>query len=303
MRITRFGLMRCLFGGIKMFSLLLVASLYLPWIVFLGVVVQATALPATNPAKMRYERVPIEQFRLRPQARNHPLEYLQRLVASLLLGQLQPVGCLKDFTVIWGNGRVLAARLDPKITHLYAVILEEEISEKEFFRKQAVENFVQNPLSNAEKCKICCSYIRNEPSMLLKDIARDLGVDAAMISKWRRWEECTQVVQAALEADKIPLQTMVSISQLPKDQQEAALNAYLNPQKPAKGSNGNRTPKIKIPLANDNATGMVTVSGNSIDWDDTENLLKEALKAVRAAKDKNLDTKTAQSVWRDMARA
>ena len=59
---------------------------------------------------VRHERVPKENFRLRPQTRTHSPEYLQRLAGSLLQVQLQPVGMLRDGTAIWGKGRVLAAR-------------------------------------------------------------------------------------------------------------------------------------------------------------------------------------------------
>lgn len=130
--------------------------LYLALAYCLGVVVQAaTADPS---AKVRFVRVPKEKFILRPQNRTHSPEYLRRLADSLLLGQLQPVGILKDGSVIFGNGRVLAALLEPKIVDLWAVVLEEEISEREFLRRQAVENFVRNDLSNAEKCVICVNY-------------------------------------------------------------------------------------------------------------------------------------------------
>jgi ParB/RepB/Spo0J family partition protein len=264
---------------------------------------------------VKFAHVPKEKLILRAQIRNHPPEYLRRLGESLLQCQLQPVGVLKDFTVIFGNGRVLAALEEPRITHLDAVILDEEISEREFLRRQAVENFVRNDLSNAEKCKICVSYAQSEPSMTLKEIAKDLGVDPSLVTRWMAWEKIIDPVRQALVADKLTLTGMYAISQLPAEEQEAALAVALNAPNAAavaravrKQRNGNgqsavRMPKIKIPLANDAATGLVVVSGESIDLDDAETLLKEALKAVRSAKDKSLDCKTAQAVWRDVANA
>lgn len=71
---------------------------------------------------MKFARVPKEKFVLRPQIRHHSPEYLRCLADSLLQRQLQPVGILKDYTVIWGNARVLASRLKPEITHLMAAI-------------------------------------------------------------------------------------------------------------------------------------------------------------------------------------
>jgi len=273
--------------------------LYLALFYALGVIAQAATTDSTP--KIRFVRVSVQKLILRPQTRSHSPEYLRRLADSLLQGQLQPVGILKDGTVIFGNGRVLAARLEPKITDLWAVVLEEEISEREFLRRQAVENFVRNDLSNMEKCKICVNYAKSAPDMALKDIAADLGVDGSMVTRWLAWEKCIEAVRDALAADKITLTAMYSISQLPQEQQQAALDAALNGKKKPQKSNGSRIPTIKIPLANDNATGLVTVAGDGLNWEDAENLLKEALKSVRAAKDKNLDPKTAQSFWRDVA--
>jgi hypothetical protein len=90
----------------------------------------------------------------------------------------------------------------------------------------------------------------------------------------------------------------------PKPSREFQAMLWAEEPVPSRGDPPARTPKIKIPLANDFANGAVTVAGEeSIDLDDAESLLKEALKAVRAAGGKNLDCKTAQSVWRDMAKA
>ena len=83
---------------------------------------------------MRFERVLKDRPILHPQHREHSAEYLSRLADSLLQGQLQPIGLLKDMTVIWGNARVLAAHSKPEITHLMAAVFDEPITEREFQR-------------------------------------------------------------------------------------------------------------------------------------------------------------------------
>lgn len=70
--------------------------------------------------KISNQRVPKDKPILRPQARQHDPEYLSRLADSLLKGQLQPIGLLPDYTLIWGNARVLAARMNPAITQIIA---------------------------------------------------------------------------------------------------------------------------------------------------------------------------------------
>lgn len=249
---------------------------------------------------MRFEKVPKEKFILRPQTRNHPPEYLRRLADSLLQGQLQPVGCLKDFTVIFGNGRVLAARLEPNITHLHAAILEEEISEKEFLRRQAVENFVRNDLSNAEKCKTAVQYAKSEPSMTLKQIAGDLGVDASMVTRWMAWERCIDLVKQALECDQVTLQQMYALSQLPKEQQEAALRDVVDGKKPRQ--NGVRRSRMNCQMPS-GVLVTLTGEGDGLTIAEIIEELAALLKAAKKAQDEGLDSKTFERVLSDKAKA
>jgi len=58
-------------------------------------------------------------------------------------------------TVIWGNCRVLAARLNPGITHLRAAIFDQPITESEFLLMQAMENFHRLDLTDYEKYRSC----------------------------------------------------------------------------------------------------------------------------------------------------
>jgi hypothetical protein len=125
--------------------------------------------------------------------------------------------------------------------------------------------------------------------------------------------KCSKRIQECAEAGQVGLSEWYALSQLPPEKQDDSLMALLQGAsvkdvKRAARAIGNgqptvRMPKVKIPLANETATGLVVVSGENLDLDDTETLLNEALKAVVAAKKKKLDCKTAQAVWRDMARA
>lgn len=72
--------------------------------------------------KVRFERVTKDRPILRPQQPDHYSENLYRITERLFPGQLQPIGLLKDYTVIWGNARMLASRLKPEIPHLMAAI-------------------------------------------------------------------------------------------------------------------------------------------------------------------------------------
>lgn len=251
---------------------------------------------------MKFVRVPKEKFILRPQTRTHSPAYLRRLADSLLQAQLQAVGITKDGTVIWGNGRVLAARMEPKIVDLWAVVVEEDISEQECLRRQATENFCRNDLSNAEKCKICVNYAHSAPDMALKDIAHDLGVDSSMVTRWMAWEKVIESVRAALAADKITLTALYAISQLPQDQQQTALDAALNGKKPARKTNGVRKSSVKYEMP----SGVIITlagEGDGLSLDEVLEALAELLKAAKRANDEGLDSKTFSAVMRDRARA
>lgn len=250
--------------------------------------------------KVRFERVLKDRPSLRPQQRHHEPEYLSRLADSLVKGQLQPIGLLKDFTVIWGAGRVLAARMKPEITHLMAAIFEEPVTEREFQRMRFIENQLRQDLSNAEKCQNCVEYAKNEPSMTLKEIAGDLGVDPSMVTRWMAWERCIELVRQALSCDSITLQTMYAISQIPAEQQETALGNYLNPKKQAAKRNGSSVSRVKCSLSN--CTVMLTYQDDRSNMGEIIETLSELLKSAKKASDEGLDAKTWERVLKDKAK-
>jgi hypothetical protein len=61
-----------------------------------------------------------------------------------------------------------------------------------------------------------------------------------------------------------------------------------------------RTSRIRCPLV---GGATVTVAGADISLDEAIEALKDAIKAMTKARDTGLDAKTAQAVWRDMAKA
>jgi hypothetical protein len=61
-----------------------------------------------------------------------------------------------------------------------------------------------------------------------------------------------------------------------------------------------RVSKIKCPLPSGQ---VITVSGEELSLDEAIDSLKEAIKAMTKARDTGLDAKTAQAVWRDVAKA
>ena len=72
-----------------------------------------------------------------------------------MAGQLQPIGVLSDYTLIWGERRLRAALLKKEITHLLAVVFDREVSESEFLLMRATENFQRADLTDNEKWLTC----------------------------------------------------------------------------------------------------------------------------------------------------
>lgn len=264
--------------------------------------------------KVRYERIPKDRPILRSQARRHDLEYLSRLSESLAKGQLQHIGLLKDFTVIWGAGRVLAARMNPVITHLTAAIFDEEVSEREFQRMRFVENQLRQDLSNAEKCQNCIEYAKSEPSLTQKQIAADLGVDPSIVTRWMSWEKVIEPVRQALAENKLTLTGMYAISQLPKEEQAAAFAAALQAPNAAaaaravrKQRNGNGQPAARVSRVKCQMPSGVCVTlageGDGLTLSDIIEELAALLQEAKKAEKDGLDSKTFSAVMRDKAKA
>jgi hypothetical protein len=178
----------------------------------------------------------------------------------------------------------------------------------------ATENLQRQDLTDPQKFKLCSELMELNPDWTRQDLAAHLNKSPATITHYLSPEGLiAEALQAFLDG-KLGFSKAYAIRNAP-DQPKAlalALNGSTTRDDLARESRRQRSgqaqpsvrmPRIKIPLANDVATGMVTVAGESIDLDDAETLLKEALKSIRAARKKNLDCKTAQAVWRDVAKA
>ena len=202
--------------------------------------------------------------------------------------------------------------MKPEITHLAAAMFDEEVSEREFARMQAIENFVRNDPNSAEKCQICVGYARSDPSLTFKQIGHDLGVNPSLVTRYMGWEKVIEPERQALAADTITLQALYAISQLPQDQQAAALVVALKApnaaavtravRKQKNGTSAVRTTRVKCQMP---SGVLVTLAGegDGLTLNDVIETLSELLKEARKANDQGLDSKTFSAVLRDKAKA
>jgi ParB-like chromosome segregation protein Spo0J len=242
------------------------------------------------------------------------------LAKSWLAQPIHPIIVRPDYTVADGHRRLKGMGL------LGIKEVEVFVSDQGFTDDQLVEIGLlsavhRKGLSDHERVQAINRIAVAHPDWSRKRLAEYLNIDYSMVGKLLPSGELIPDVEVAFKAEQIGIRDRYNISLVAPSEQHIPLELALegassddvarecrNRRNGKRSSNGVpavRTSKIKIPLATETATGTVTVAGmpeQNIDLEDAETLLKEALTAVRAAKGK-LDTKTAQAVWRDMAKA
>ena len=289
-----------------MSALLLLFSLYLPWIFILGVIAQAA-----TPAGSQIVSKPLAWFRVKSNSRKHFDEAgLRELGRDLRIRQIQPLVCLPDGTIICGERRYRAAVMEGLI-ELAVSIITDPIAEGEFDRLQLSENLHRKDLNNSEKCEGCVKFARLNPGMTNKQIAEVLNVDPSLVTRWMAWEKVIEPVREALAAGKISLTGLYAISLVPPEQQAellatalAAPNAAAVTSASRRQRNGNgkgdtvRIDRCPLPLP----SGIqVTVTGKNLSLADLITALGEAMKEAKSAADQMLDIRTLAVVAKDKA--
>ncbi|MFZ1934981.1 MAG: ParB/RepB/Spo0J family partition protein [Thermoguttaceae bacterium] len=224
-------------------------------------------------------------------------------------GQLQPVVAKPDGTILCGERRWRAAQL-VGMTELSVVIAERPLSDCEVRIIQLTENIQRTDLSGYEKWVGCAELLGMNPDWQLKDLAEHLKLDPSMVTRLLSPSKCIGAVQEALKAGKLGISDCYAISRLPEADQAGLLALKLSgasrdaiESKVRKQRNGTpavRVSRIKCPLP---SGAVVQVSGAEISLDEAIDAMKEAVKAMQKASETGLDAKTAQAVWRDMAKA
>lgn len=239
---------------------------------------------------------------------------LLRLRDSLIKGQKTPI-LVSGTRIIDGHRRVAAAKLGG-ITHLDAIDCG-DMTPGEIAEFQTVHAFHSESLSDFDRAGAL--KLAKDQGLTNKQIAEKFDINQSAVTQYLSLFDCPpEVIQAAREG-KIGPSVWYQISRSPdplatlalklggasRDEILAAGKRQRN--QPKEGETPpEKSSRVKIHLATEAASGLVTVAGapgEEIDLEAAETILKEALKAVRSAKEKGLSVKSAQSVWRDMAAA
>ena len=234
---------------------------------------------------------------------------LRLLGESLRHKQLQPVLAKPDGTIIAGERRYRAAKL-VDLPNLMVIVTEEPLTDAEVRAIQLTENIHRADLTGHEKWQACKELLELNPGWQGKDLAEHLHLDPSSVTRLLSPSKCIVEAQEALRDGKIGISDAYALSKLPPEDQPGLLALKLSggsrdalEQAGRKKRAGNapavRVPSIKVALANDVS---VVVKGEAIDLEQGIEALKDAIKAMSKARDNGLDAKTAQTVWRDMAK-
>jgi ParB/RepB/Spo0J family partition protein len=255
-----------------------------------------------------HTRKPLSWFKVKSNARKRfDEDELRRLGKSLRVRQLQALVCLPDGTIVCGERRFRAAQLEG-LDSLEVTIIDDPISEAEYDRLQLVENVSRLDLTNAEKAAGCCQFAARNPGMSNKEIAEALHVDPGLVTRWRSWEKVIAAVRQALTDERIVLNDMYRISQLPEADQQRALDLVLAGASPEQvrrqarqAGNGDkpgvRVNRIKVPVPGTNVT--VAITGEGLSLDDGVAALSSLIRDMKKGAAQGWDGKTFEKVCKD----
>ena len=263
---------------------------------------------------VKYEKIDKHKIKTRskPQARQtFDQSALMELADSLVTGQLQPIGVLSDYTLIWGERRLRAALLKKEITHLWAAVFNQEVSESEFLLMRAAENFQRADLTESEKWLTCEELCDANPQWQLQDLAGHLHLSPGTITKAdvslemhtargrRPWlpgalafGDCYESAAGLPEADQAALLTL----KLSGASRDAIVQAG------RKSRNGNtpavRLSRVKIAMPQG---ATVVISGKKVSMAEVVELLTETLKEARKAAE-HFDVRTWEKMMADKSK-
>lgn len=239
---------------------------------------------------------------------------LRQLGNSLKRRQDTPLLIRADGTIIDGHRRLQAAVL-VGIEELDCIVTDENLTAADITRIQMVSVIHRADLPLYDRCNAMIGLRDASPGKTLRELAEELDADPSMPTKLLMFERCIPAVKEHVQAGRLGLRDMIAIGALPPEDQPALLAVKLGgasaeevgrqsrKRRNGPAPKGQTAKKIRIPLATEAASGVVTVASDEIDLEDAEVILKEALKAVRQAKEKSLDCRTAQLYWKDVAAA
>jgi ParB-like chromosome segregation protein Spo0J len=221
-------------------------------------------------------------------------------------GQLQPVAATEDGRMIFGHGRLLAAR-SAGIKTLETKLYPSSMPDTQFRLIRAAENLQRKDLSGFRKWQLCAELMCANPWQM-KDLAEHLHLDPSMVTRLLSPSRCTEAWQTALKEGKVGISDCYAASKLEPSEQAGLLALKLAgasrdtiEQEARKSRNGSaetvRVQKVKCTLP----SGVtVVVAGEGVSLDESIKALTQAIKEMKRARDLGYTARTFAAAMKDM---
>jgi ParB family transcriptional regulator, chromosome partitioning protein len=240
----------------------------------------------------------------------HVAEQTELLAQNMAAhGLLQPVAVTEDGRVIFGHGRILAARL-LCWKCIRASVYAKGLSPLQFRLIRASENLQRNELTAYRRFRLCHDLM-TEQGWDQQTLAAFLNQNPATTSRNLSPAKLPSEWIKALEDERVPLSACYAASKADKSKHAGLLALAIGGanrealEKAGRGTPANnpdavRLSRVKVALP---SKVSITVAGESLSLDELIEALAEAQREAKRAREQGLDAKTFQAVMRDKARA
>jgi hypothetical protein len=235
----------------------------------------------------------------------------QALFRSRLRHQVNPMIAATD-GMLWDGNRThwgweLEGRPDVEMDF---IVTDEEVTPDRLAVLQANSALHREPLRDADFAVVLRDTLVSNPGMTRKQLAEEVfDIDPSLCTRYLSLFDSVPEVQDAAKAGNLGVSDWYAIQR--SADQVAALNASLNGatrddlerrvrKERVAGQPAVRASKTKICLCG----GMtVTISGPEVSLDEAVDVLTEATKEAKKAREQSLDIRTFAAVMRDRAKA
>jgi ParB family transcriptional regulator, chromosome partitioning protein len=238
-------------------------------------------------------------------------EELKALGRSFLERPVHDIVVCPSRKVVDGHRRLMGLELLGE-TEVDVLLTNQELDDKAVLEVGLTTAIHRADLSSFDKSQACVKLLELNPGWSNQDLAKCLKLDPSTVTRLLSPSKCVPEVVEALRDNKISISDAYEISKAADHDGQLQLLALKNTGASrdvlaAKGRKQRaadkpavRASKIRCPLP---SGSVVTVAGDGLTLDDMIEVLSEAVKLVKKARDQGLDSKTAARVWKDMAAA
>jgi ParB family transcriptional regulator, chromosome partitioning protein len=257
-------------------------------------------------------RLKIADLKRRPMRQSSgTAEELKALALSWLERPVHDIIVCPSRKVVDGHRRLEGLELLGE-TEVDVLLTDQELDDKAVLEVGLSTAIHRADLSAFDKFQTCVRLLELNPGWQNQDLARCVKLDPSTVTRLLSPSKCVAEVVEALRDNKITISDAYEISKQEDREGQLRLLALKHAgasretlatqgrKQRAAATPAVRVSKIKCPLPSGH---VITVAGEELSLDEAIDSLKEAIKAMRKARDTGLDAKTAMAVWKDMAKA